>query len=205
MLIILNRKCTNESSINELRNWHENQVLYRYLPSANCLDYKNILLQYKSNYLLAFEDDSGEKYLAGCDEDWLVWFRRRKINQGDGNFNLSYAKYEEGIYYSSDNYFTGLKYLHKYTENNSPVEMKVEMEFEGIKYYMLYKNLTIGDKNSGYIWNFDFDSGNSTIDSLSNHTANKFTTFDNDQDRYYVTNCASLYGGGSFCNILILF
>ena len=85
--------------------------------------------------------------------------------------------------------------MNKFTENNSPVEMIVEMEFEGINYYMLYKNFRIGDKTSGYIWNFDYDSGNATEDELSLHKTRKFTTFDKDQDKYN-SNCASIYGGG---------
>ena len=172
-----------------------NQVLYRYPVAKTCLSYKNIILKEGLDYLKSFEDESGGQYLADCDDDWLVWFRRRKINQGNGNFNLSYSEYEEGIYYSSDNFFTGLKYLNKFTETNSPVEMKVEMEFKEIKYYMLYKNFRIGDKISGYIWNLNFDSGNATTDAIVHHKNRKFTTYDKDQDEWY-KNCASEYGGG---------
>ena len=177
--------------MSELREWHVNQILYRYILAAKtCLDYKNIILTDDLNYLKSFKNESGKQYLAYCDDDWLVWLSRRKCSQGNGNFNLSYAKYEEGIYYSPDNFFTGLKYLNKFTENNSPVEMKIEMEFRGIKYYMLYKNFTIGDTNSGHTLDFDFDSGNVTKEALFTHKNQKFSTFDKDQDKYH-QNCAS--------------
>ena len=81
--------------------------------------------------------------------------------------------------------------------------MKVEIGFNGINYYMLYTNFTIGDKNSGYIWNYTFVAGNIS-DDLSNihHKNSRFTTFDKDQDAS-LSNCATIYGGGwwyGFCH-----
>ena len=146
--------------------------------------------------LYTFGGLKSDKYYGDCDGEWFVWLRRTKINGGDGTFNLTYAEFEKGIYYHSDNFFTGLKYLSLYITEYAPIQLQIDLEYKGNRYTDLYENFSIASAADGYRMNYDSVSGNIPEDSLDHHRNRRFTTKDKDQDDLINVNCAIAHGSG---------
>ena len=143
--------------------------------------------------------------MVNCDEEgWIIWLRR--TNTGafvNGSFNGSLAEFEKGIYHNSYNFFTGLKYLNSYTSTSSPVELRVEIVSNEIKYINRYSNFSVGTED---LYKFKYDSliSSETTNPLEHTNGSSFTTYDEDNDNslgylgYY--NCALIHGTGWWYN-----
>ena len=89
----------------------------------------------------------------------------------------------------------GLSYIHRLTVSEN-MELHVYLEdFDNVQVYAAYSIFNIGDSSDRYRLLVDGYSGNAG-DSLTRHSGQMFTTYDNDNDGYGSVNCAITYYGG---------
>ena len=173
--------------------------------AISCNSYQNLLPTNKEltkthELMYAFMDTNNEESYTDCTEDnWHIWLKRSYPLTGD--FNLTYIEYEKGFYLDKGtNYFSGLKYLHYYTNiENTTSQLRVDFGYQGIAYYVIYENFVIGDAASGYIFSIgnliEGNAGDDLRDATLGANGFQFTTYDNDQDTAG-GNVGNIYGGG---------
>uniref|UniRef100_A0A8W8JN97 Fibrinogen C-terminal domain-containing protein n=2 Tax=Magallana gigas TaxID=29159 RepID=A0A8W8JN97_MAGGI len=95
--------------------------------------------------------------------------------------------------------FTGNDMLHRLT-SLKPQELRVDMErFNGEKAYAVYSRFSVGDEASKYKLEVQGNSGNAG-DSLDYNNNMKFSTRDQDNDRWDSSNCAVKYRSAGWFN-----
>ncbi|XP_078336948.1 uncharacterized protein LOC111132439 [Crassostrea virginica] len=114
---------------------------------------------------------------------WTVIQRRV---DGSVDFYRNWTEYRNGFGNVDKEYWIGNEILHHLTsmKNN---ELRVDMQrFNGEKAYALYSNFSVGDENSKYQLTVQGYSGNAG-DSLTYSNKMKFSTMDQDNDKYMVS------------------
>ena len=87
----------------------------------------------------------------------------------------------------------GLRYLHRLTASAN-MELHVYLEdFDNVHAYAAYSTFDISDSSDEYRLTVGGYNGNAG-DSLSGHTGNRFTTYDNDNGVWGL-NCAQSFSG----------
>ncbi|KAM6957782.1 microfibril-associated glycoprotein 4-like [Aplochiton taeniatus] len=127
---------------------------------------------------------------------WTVVQRRM---DGEVNFYRAWDQYKAGFGSASGEYWLGLENLYHLT-NKRAYELRVDMEdFEGNKVFAQYTTFSVGSEADGYRLNVSgFIDGGAGC-SLSHHNGMQFSTFDKDQDVYFI-NCAAIYLGAFWYN-----
>lgn len=115
---------------------------------------------------------------------------------GSVNFLRGWSDYKYGFGNLATEFWLGLEKIHMIT-NQGVYELLIEVTDFGLNTATAhYKAFAIGSETEGYdirlLGTFDGDAG----DSLSYHTAMKFSTPDNDQDTWLDGNCARDHTGG---------
>nr|XP_039259040.1 microfibril-associated glycoprotein 4-like [Styela clava] len=125
---------------------------------------------------------------------WMVFQRR---SNGMLDFvSYNWIEYVEGFGNPAREYWMGLENLHRLTSDGD-FELRIDLEdWEGNKRYAKYSSFSIGSASTKYQLNVGGYSGNAG-DSLNWHNAMKFTTKDQDNDKYS-GNCASIRGSGGW-------
>ena len=132
------------------------------------------------------------------------------LNRKDGsvNFNKSWAQYKSGFGDQDGEFWIGLDKLHQITQRNQYRLKVVFRDFAGQDYQSYYSSFSVGPQSDGY--RLSLSGFNSIIspggDSLSFDSSRfnihkmKFSTYDNDNDRWVDDNCAKRYNGGWWWN-----
>ncbi|XP_058236267.1 microfibril-associated glycoprotein 4-like [Hemibagrus wyckioides] len=120
----------------------------------------------------------------GCSEDssqgWTVIQSRM---DGSVNFYRCWDQYKNGFGNESGEYWLGLENLYTMTHNKL-YELKVDLEdHDGVKAFALYTVFFVSSEENGYMLT-------GTCDSLSYHSGQKLSTYDNEQNSY---GCAQHY------------
>ncbi|VDI32418.1 Hypothetical predicted protein, partial [Mytilus galloprovincialis] len=127
--------------------------------------------------------------------EWTVIQRRY---DGSVEFNRNWKDYENGFGDKHGEFWLGNKNIAQLTsEGNHELRIDVE-DWDGNKRYAVYKSFSIGDASTKYRLSISNYSGNAG-DGMSQFNGMKFTTYDEDNDKYS-DNCASHFKGGWWYN-----
>ncbi len=129
---------------------------------------------------------------------WTVFQRRM---DGSVDFYRTWSDYELGFGDLAEEFWLGLRNIHRLTTTNSAEshQLRVELsDFANTKRYTKFSSFSVGNSASKYVLNVGGYSGNAG-DSLSYHNGMKFTTKDQDNDKYG-SNCAILFTGAWWYN-----
>ncbi|XP_064545439.1 fibroleukin-like [Drosophila montana] len=125
---------------------------------------------------------------------WIVI--QQRIN-GKENFRRDWATYRAGFGNFEGDFFLGLERIHRLT-SAQPHELYIHMEgFDGIIKYYRYEQLAIAGEDDQYRLSISGKAvGNATVEELTYHNKQKFSTYDHENDSHPNQNCALYYGGG---------
>ena len=138
---------------------------------------------------------------AYCEKDkdggshWTV-IQRRVEGGPDTAFFLTWNEYENGFGDLNKEFWFGLEKLSQLTKDQS-CEMLVELEeYSGETAYALYRDVRVAPAADRYrLSSAVFVKGNAG-DGLGNHSVgSRFSTYDNDNDRYASDGCAWINQG----------
>ena len=126
-----------------------------------------------------------------CDEEWMVI--QRNIKDGVNTFNKQWKDYEDGFGDLSGNkLWYGLKALNRFTQIGQ-WELRIDFQFEnGTKSHLHYSTFSVGAESKEYPLTIGGFTGITPTDPFVTQPLNgqRFTTFDNDNDRKS-GNCAA--------------
>ena len=121
---------------------------------------------------------------------WTVIQRRK---DGSENFDRPWADYENGFGDLNGEFWYGLKAINCLTQTGQ-WELRVDFEFENnTKSYLHYNVFRVGTASEEYPLTISGFSGETHTDPFSSHhylNGMKFSTYDNDNDRWRTGNCA---------------
>ena len=123
------------------------------------------------------------------------WTRIQRRSSSRISFRRDWDAYKEGFGYLSSDGWLGLEKIHRLTKNGTARLLISVIDKSYNYYYAQYKEFIVGSEDTEYtlhIGNYTGDAG----DSLSYSNYAKFSTYDEDNDGYSYTNCASSYRGG---------
>ena len=123
---------------------------------------------------------------------WTVIQRNKKDSLV--NFNKNWTDYEEGFGNLTTEFWYGLETIHCLTQRGQ-WEMRVDYQFNNKTWsYLHYNQFSVGSASEEYPLTVGGFAGVGT-DGFAYHNKMKFTTPDNDNDKWS-GNCAASYGGG---------
>ena len=133
---------------------------------------------------------------------WTV-FQRRKDRSVD--FNREWNDYERGFGNLSSDYWLGLSSLHQLLQLNGANELRIDLkDYSGNSAYAKFSSFNVGDSNSKYTLTFSGYSGTAgdamtaSGTSYGNMNGMKFSTKDQDNDKWSSGRCAAWNGGWWF-------
>ncbi|EDW70709.2 angiopoietin-related protein 1 [Drosophila virilis] len=133
----------------------------------------------------------------GAEAGWIVIQRRF---DGSLGFYRDWSAYRNGFGFYNGEFFLGLEYIYRLTKSR-PYELYIELvDFKNQMYYARYDSFLIGSEEEQYMLkSLGAYSGNAG-DSLKYNLYDKFSTYDNDNDRWPRGNCANYYESGWWYN-----
>ncbi|XP_062619216.1 fibrinogen-like protein A [Saccostrea cucullata] len=121
------------------------------------------------------------------------WTAIQRRQDGSTDFYRTWSEYKQGFGDPSKNYWIGNDAMYELTKNKDQ-ELRVELQrFNGDKAYAQYSTFYVGDEDSKYKLTLSGYSGTAG-DSLTSHSGSKFSTKDQDNDRYS-QSCATNWHG----------
>uniref|UniRef100_A0A0B6XYT7 Fibrinogen C-terminal domain-containing protein n=1 Tax=Arion vulgaris TaxID=1028688 RepID=A0A0B6XYT7_9EUPU len=142
----------------------------------------------------------GEKE-ALCDTEtegggWVIFQRR---TTGDVDFYRGWQDYKDGFGTCDTDYWLGLERIYRLTLKGY-THLRVEIEYNGIKYFAEYSNFRIADEMRKYKLTVSGHSGTAYDAFMSFHDGMEFSTYDRDNDANYYDNCAPSSHGAWWYN-----
>ena len=141
---------------------------------------------------------------------WLVI--HQKLNNVT-NFNVTWAEYKAGFGTPAGNYWLGLEKMHQLTSTGTyKIRFELQSGMNNLWFSAEYDTFWIDAETHGYalhVSGYSGDAGDSlhyTGKSMLNyHDGMQFSTWDRDNDRSALLNCASKYGAGNWYNSCFYF
>ena len=127
---------------------------------------------------------------------WIVIQRNKKNSQL--SFDKNWREYEEGFGDLNKDFWAGLELMHTLTQRGQ-WEMRVDYQKNDKTWsYLHYNQFSVGSASEEYPLTIGGFTGVGT-DHFAYHNGMKFTTPDNDNDKF-VVNCAASYESGCWYN-----
>ena len=150
-------------------------------------------------------DNSVEAYCDMITDSggWIVIQRNKK--DSSVNFNKNWTDYEEGFGDLNKEFWYGLKELHCLTQRGQ-WEMRMDYQKNDKTWsYLHYNQFSVGSASEEYPLTFGGFTGVGTDQFTSknnngNLNGTKFSTPDNDNDKWRSSNCAARYDTGWWYN-----
>ena len=130
---------------------------------------------------------------------WIVIQRNRKNSQL--SFDKNWREYEEGFGDLNKDFWAGLELMHTLTQRGQ-WEMRVDYQKNDKTWsYLHYNQFSVGSASEEYPLTIGGLTGVGT-DWFASHPLNgmKFTTPDNDNDKWSSVNCAAYHNSGWWYN-----
>uniref|UniRef100_A0A1X7UN41 Fibrinogen C-terminal domain-containing protein n=1 Tax=Amphimedon queenslandica TaxID=400682 RepID=A0A1X7UN41_AMPQE len=149
--------------------------------------------------------DGGTPFEVYCDMEtdgggWTVFQRRQ---DGSVDFYRNWTDYENGFGDLTGEFWLGLSKIHRLTKEGSNT-LRVDLEdFDNDTRYANYSTFSVSDGSTEYILTVGGYSGTAT-DSLWWHNGLRFSTRDNDNDRWLINDCTRFHAGGWWYNACVL-
>uniref|UniRef100_A0A182LRI6 Fibrinogen C-terminal domain-containing protein n=1 Tax=Anopheles culicifacies TaxID=139723 RepID=A0A182LRI6_9DIPT len=134
----------------------------------------------------------------GFGDNWIVFQRRF---DGSVNFYRNWTEYKQGFGDLRGEHWLGLDKLHAIVKTRQHELLIVLEDFEGVIAYAHYDDFKIGNESEKYVLKSVGRYSGNAGDSFSRHKNQKFSTYDQDNDKDSL-NCAQSCGGAwwySFC------
>ncbi|XP_064553637.1 fibrinogen-like protein 1 [Drosophila montana] len=169
------------------------------LAASSCLTFGN------SSDIQVLNVPGVGPFLAPCESryqgsGWTVIQRRL---DGSVNFNRNWNDYRNGFGDLNGEFFIGLEKLHRMTVAQ-PHELLVFLEaFTFRTKFITFSKFLVGSEDTDYElqqieFNGSYYDGNGR--ALTYNIRQKFSTYDRDNDNYWVKNCAKAFKGGWWFN-----
>ena len=129
-----------------------------------------------------------------ADGGWTVIQRRK---DGSVDFNRPWSDYEKGFGDLNGEFWYGLKNVYCLTQTGQ-WELRVDFEFKNkTRSYLHYNAFKVGSTTDEYPLTISGFTGITPTDpfAVGGHNGQKFSTYDNDNDKDSSHNCAVLVGG----------
>ncbi|XP_078339827.1 microfibril-associated glycoprotein 4-like [Crassostrea virginica] len=137
---------------------------------------------------------TGRNVFCDMTTDGGGWTVIQNRVDGSTDFYRTWNEYKEGFGDPSYNYWIGNDVLHLLTKNE-PKKLRVELQrFSGERGYAEYSTFAVGDESSKYQLTVSGFEGN-IGDSLLYHNGMKFSTRDQDNDKYSGGSCSQVSHG----------
>ena len=169
-------------------------------PRNDCLAFYDAGYHHNGLYLI-FAGSSSKYQVAYCDQmssggGWTVIQRRQ---DGSASFERTWDEYKAGFGKIRGEFWLGNDNIYTLTKagaapNSSSLLINLKYRNSAQLFFALYNRFRIDDEAAKYKLNISSYSGNAT-DQLSYHNNMKFSTIDQDNDRYSA-NCSAIYGKG---------
>ena len=132
---------------------------------------------------------------------WTVIQRRQ---DGTVNFNRNWNNYSNGFGHLKTEFWFGNENIHDLTKpsvapKKSTLLINMITRGKTIPVFAKYSSFSIGNAASKFVLNISGFSGNASNTHMANQNKMKFSTYDQDNDRWG-SNCASRYKGGWWYN-----
>ena len=129
---------------------------------------------------------------------WIV-IQRNRINS-KLSFNRNWREYEDGFGDLNNDFWAGLKLMNTLTQTGQ-WEMRVDYQKDDKTWsYLHYNQFSVGSASEEYPLTIGGFTGEGT-DWFGYHNGMKFSTPDNDNDKYISDNCAAKYKSGWWHNV----
>ncbi|XP_019861251.1 PREDICTED: fibrinogen C domain-containing protein 1-like [Amphimedon queenslandica] len=155
----------------------------------------------KQNGVYPIKPDDGPAFQVYCDMEtdgggWTVFQRRQ---DGSVDFYRNWTDYENGFGDLTGEFWLGLSKIHRLTKEGSNT-LRVDLgDFNNDTAYANYSTFSVSDGSTEYILTVGGYSGTAGDSLAWNHNGFRFSTRDNDNDRYG-GNCAKSHIGGWWYN-----
>ena len=164
-----------------------------YIPQ-DCVELKS--LGFKDG-VYAIQNKKGSSIKVFCDMTtdgggWIVMQRRFDESV---DFNRDWNNYKNGFGDVKGEHWIGNEFVHQYTSNYSTEMLSEATAFDGTNASSKMQNFKLSNEASKYIFEYDTCNG-LCVSWLPQVKGNKFTTFDNENDKDPARNCAVAYSGG---------
>ena len=110
---------------------------------------------------------------------WIVFLRR---TSADIDFDEDWANYKLGFGNLKGNFWYGLEKIYKLCNAASPCEMRVDMKYNGQRYYAQYDTFTLSGEDGFYTLSVSGYTGDTEDSLIKRHHNMRFTTKDVDND-----------------------
>ena len=130
---------------------------------------------------------------------WAIFQRRM---DGSVDFYRNWTDYQQEFGSLDGEFWLGLDNIHRLTTACGTSSLRVDLtRFNNATAYAQYSTFSIGDNSTEYTLSIGGYSGTAG-DGLDYHDGMKFSTYDNDNDRW-VYNCATSRYGAWWYNVCI--
>ncbi|XP_059175177.1 ficolin-1-like isoform X2 [Physella acuta] len=117
--------------------------------------------------------------------------------KGDVNFTRTWNDYKNGFGSTSGDFWIGNDVISKLTDLGYN-ELRFDMKYKGKDYYAVYRDFKVENEAAKYKMSNTSFSGGNVGDEFSQHSGDKFTTFDSDNDEWSDGNCAVDWSSGGW-------
>jgi len=126
----------------------------------------------------------------------VILERQRGMTVAD--FGKTFQEYAEG-FGSEYNFIESLGFVNRFSQEHPTVELRVEMNFQGLTYIASYTNFAIGTQEESFQLTLGgFSSPSGLEDDFGKHDQRKLTTWDVDNDFEEGANCALIEDRAGF-------
>ncbi|XP_034471757.1 microfibril-associated glycoprotein 4-like [Drosophila innubila] len=145
---------------------------------------------------------SGSPFTVTCDAEtqgggWTIILRRM---DGSVNFFRNWTEYKNGFGDLDGEFFLGLDKIHALTAERRQELLVILKDSGGEERYETYDNFAIGNEDQQYTLYSLGEASGTAGDSLKVHMGMKFSTFDRENDKNVLLNCAEFYTGAWWFN-----
>ncbi|XP_052072478.1 fibrinogen-like protein 1 [Mytilus californianus] len=158
-------------------------------------------MKYEGDYYIMIKPDKSPKpFKVLCKvvngTGWTVIQRRQ---DGSVDFYRNWQDYKTGFGNQNGEFYLGNEHIHHLTSQGD-YKLRIDMEeWNGKKYYAVYDIFRTADENDNYrlhITGYHGTAGDSMTTMRDDHNGMQFSTYDRDNDKRSLNNCAVHYRGG---------